>query len=664
MFFSVLMIGVVAYFITYGTGTFELTGRAATAPDLVKLYESFTNGENLSIGVQTASPSVSNQVQVRFCLYQHQGILDVIGAMPTCLDEQNKLVDDNGVSWATFSRLPVLPGEFPENQYAIWACACLVNEIPECICNGAPVTTAYYEVESPYATLAVNDSQFCDYGVVSLYPTETNREWFNIQAINVETGEKVYDSYFNGGSNGASAFMPQRGATYDLYLYLCHDVNSGCENTPLDSILGYTTSTCGAAFDLGIYDITLPNPVVKDESFTAGINVSNVSDIDAGEVNITASIYNYAGIMEPIETQVGTLSSLAAGQSSTLSLTFGGLPVGRYVIRATLESEGDSRVDNNTYSEEFVVSGNVYCIDLACPVNQIRDPQSCDCVCDDSVCPRGKEMNTDCTACVCGTSCQPDQWQDANCACHSNSCQLTCGEGEILTPECTCQAVECTSDADCPNMEVCDLTNNTCVCTMSCYAGYKSNADCSQCVCATTCGTGEVQRSDCTCVSEGTELVSDPDEVKLEIVTPDDGKSVSINSKVVMTYRIDGNYDVDATLVDWYVDGVKVGTRNGVSYTASEAGEKEIVLKYDGREKDSVTITVVGDQTGADDDTSTTGTASIWKWVIYILGGLLLALLIAAWLISRRRDDDDEEEKKGMENRETPPTGPSTGFQS
>ncbi len=647
-FFSVLFIGAVVYYAGFQTGTFELRGRAASTPSIYKVSESFTNGENLSLTIGTLDDYAS-PVQVNFCLYSYQILPNVVGAMPTCISTQYKLVDSSGLAWATFSRLPVIEKDSPFNQYAIMACACFQTQVPECICNNIPVSTNFYAVEAPYGKLGVDDSAFCSKGVVSLYPRETNRAWFKIMAFNHATGELVYESYYSSGVNALNAFTPQRGTAYDLYLYLCHDINGACEESPMSRVENYTTSTCGQGFDVGIYDITLPVPVSENTSFVAGIKVQNLSDTTSSDISVSASVASKSGVNEIIETRTGVIMPLAGKASTTLNLTFQGLPANEagYTISASLESNGDTRRDNNFFSKDFLVSSIHACVTLACPVGQVQDPTTCQCVCADLICPNGQKLSSECSTCVCDNTCPPGTWQDESCACHDNSCTLTCGEKEILTPDCTCQAVECLNDGHCPGMEICDSSNHTCVCSLTCYGGMKSNADCTQCVCANTCGTDQTQLSDCSCVSSSEELVADPDEIKLQIVTPTDNESFNLNEKLVLTYKINGSYQVDATKISWYVDGSKVGTKNGISYTASSVGDKKIVLKYDGREKDDVTIKVLGAQIS--EETTTTQSAGWWKWTIYVLAGLLLILLFIAWLVSRRRDEE-EKQKNAVAN--------------
>ncbi len=195
---------------------------------------------------------------------------------------------------------------------------------------------------------------------------------------------------------------------------------------------------------------------------------------------------------------------------------------------------------------------------------------------------------------------------------------------------------ECMVDAECEDLKICNKSN-FCLCQVNCGPNKAPNLQCETCVCKSECSGSERQLSDCSCVAASEELISETDDIKLNIfwskgdLTMEEADGLEIGDKVLLTYKIDGSFLVEPDKVSWQLNGSSIGGGNSVAYVVEEPGDKSISLLYDGQVKDEIDFTIAGTNDGSEDFDEATE-AKVQEIAMYIIGGVL-ALIAIAFLI-------------------------------
>jgi hypothetical protein len=573
--------------------------------------------------------------------------------------------------------------EMLNRSFQTWACGCVVDvNTGDCECVTDYVKTEPYTVEIPEASTesmqVFEQTTFCEEirsgrtrAALHVSMPDRNRDWFRAEWES--TSDRVenvadlssFSNYFRAD------LLP--GQDYILSANVCHVKDDGfryCEENPLITFPVKTPSCMGPETDLAM-DIQLTEGSIfnEDENIEFDMVMSNTAWEEGFAVTVMGTL------IEPetrdVLEQFGTEDFIFGNETVRYSVSLPGRTEGYYAVEAHLYTEEayEQYLANNV-DVAFITVSPEGC-ELTCEEGEILDIENCRCVsvecmddndcgpaevcnlennrciCDNSLCASNKEMNYNCTACVCENTCAIGQVQDVyTCNCY-DVCDRQCDDGEILNAQCECVDVECVNDSHCPGREVC-ASDYECVCP-SCGTGLVSNSDCTACVCANSCASGQVQRSDCTCYTPakggaGGEYVGDDeaeaddeenDETKVTIYieSPEDGKAYTKNDKATFSYRLEGSGDVDADKVEWVINGSLVSKGNFVSYTFKESGDKEIELRYEGKEADSIEVRVLEEETSSrevgEDDEEAEGMGIF----TYFLIGIGLVVLLGAIIL-------------------------------
>ncbi len=575
--------------------------------------------------------------------------------------------------------------EMLNRSFQTWACGCVVNaDTGDCECVTDYVKTQPHTVELPAASTesmqVFGKEQFCEEirsgssrASLEVSMPDRNRDWFRAEWVSTADRVVNFADFTSQADYFRADLLP--GQDYILSANVCHSYNVKgdgfryCEESSLVTFPVETPNCRGPETDLAM-DIQLTEGSIfsEDENIEFDMVMTNTAWEEGFAVTVEGTLLD-TDTSEVLE-RFGTEDFVFQNETVRYSVSLPGRTQGYYAVEAHLYTEEayEPYFENNADVAFITVSPND--CELTCEEGEILDIENCRCVsvecmddddcgpaevcnlennrcvCDNSLCASNKEMNYDCTACVCRNSCAIGQVQDVyTCNCY-DVCDRQCDDGEILNAQCECVDVECVNDSHCPGREVC-ASDYECVCP-SCGTGLVSNSDCTACVCASSCASGQVQRSDCTCYTpakgggngqdvgddEGDEGDEDDEgEVSIYIESPEDGKAFNKDDKATFSYRLEGEGDVNADKVEWVINGSLVSKGNFVSYTFKESGDKEIELRYEGEEADSIEVRVLEEETSSrevgEDDEDVEGMGIF----TYFLIGIGLVVLLGAIIL-------------------------------
>jgi len=558
------------YFIAYTNQNQDTTSEATTASDGISFQE-LENGEIISLTIIDANA-------FKMVCAVHKENSDIYEA-------ERSIYKDTALGKFYYKSAPITE----TGNFYVYCQACLEEG---CRSNYNSYTSDMYEVSTPYASVEIDDSTFCDDGEIYPRVADTNRSWFKYSIDSASSN--VYKDFYDRSSYciatmrycDTEPFMAERGEQYWLNLYYCtqncsescdydsdeQDAVCSCETTCsrlLDSI-SFKAPSCSG--DLGIADLTVPATVAQNTSYNVLATIKNYSNYPSSSSKLQLDLYrNQLSTGDDVlETYTIDVSAISENAQTMKNQTFSPRTPGNYLIKATITDNSglDENPSNNTATKEFTITSDV---------------------CNE--CPAGKYQ----------------------------------------TPDCQC--VDCLSDSHCSNETKCDLSNFSCGCDLSCPEGMKVGTHCYYCVCASSCQEGQFQRSDCSCVNNSSlsETEEEYNKSKMIITSPADGSSHETGKNLILSYKFEGNYNFAESKTEWLVGKTSYEGKNGFVYELQNEGSLTIKLLYDNKEMDKVTI-LVGDEDSEnlEDEGTEEKTVKDITWVVVCLGAVAIVVLIVS----------------------------------
>ena len=517
--------------------------------------------------------------------------------------------------------------------YEIEVSACTDSSCTKPFVNS--VKSKRFVLTNPYLSGEVDSTDSCIFNNVKLKISKTNARWVNVIAYkeNVLVSNnfqqlKSVDDYYTG----EFAIPSTPNTNLNIKVYGCDSNDRKSCVTELKSFK-LKTDTCEGVqqVDLEAVHASVDSSIEVGKPIPITIVLRNNSNQRFGPITIVMSYYEKNDVGHKYAKTI-SISAIRGGEIFSTTLYLDGVQKeGQYIGSVTAAIANSAYEDRNPGNNKtdfsfiavpanfvcdkscepgLILTDDCRCVECVDDVNcnglSVCDLSTNKCVPDYEACAPNKVPNEDLTACVCPEPCNAGQWQDNNCVCHDQkTCNKTCGEKEILAPDCVCEPVECVSDKDCSGLSKCNIATHTCQCSLTCPTGFIVDDACNRCVCASSCPEGYVQRSDCSCQvmakesnSESEEDLSDVQKAgftKLSIVSPINGQKFVIGEKIILSYRIvDGD---EPNSVSWLIGGEEVSTKNNDTVILDKSGDLSVVLKVDGTVMDSVDIFVADEDT-------------------------------------------------------------------
>ncbi len=532
------------------------------------------------------------------------------------------------------------------------------------------VESKQFMLKAPYLEGVVDSKDFCVFKNVKLKITKTNARWVNVIAYkeNVLVSNNFQQLKDAGGFyTGEFAIHSTDNAKLNIKVYGCDSNNRSSCVTELKSFSLATPSCEGVKpVDLEVVHASVDSSVNVGDLIPITVVLRNNSKERFGPINITISYYEKNDVANQYNKTI-SISAIRGGEIFSTTLNLDAVQKeGQYLGSVTASIANSAYEDRNPQNNKtdfsfvavqpnlvcdkscdpgLILTDDCRCVECVDDVNcnglSVCDLSTNKCVPDYEACAPNKVPNDNLTACVCPEPCNAGQWQDNNCVCHDQkTCNKTCGEKEILAPDCVCEPVECVTDKDCSGLSKCDAATHTCQCSLTCPTGFIVDDACNSCVCASSCPEGYVQRSDCSCQAKlggNNELKGNLQEAnftKLGIVSPINGQKFIVGEKIILSYRIVDGEEPDS--VSWFIDDEKVSTKNNDTVILDKAGDLSVILKVDGTVMDSVDIFVADEDTAKlqklVSKTTETNNDKTSKLIRYLAIGLSITVTLAVMI--------------------------------